>query len=173
MSTLVQAFSRQLKNEDTKGRKKAIEKELESKDVSELLREIKKDDIFSLKDSRSNIGKYIELLKIITEFAEDHVNYQLINKDTFIGNDETYASWNEVMKATYNKLKHAEDNKHDSTLNNRLLTEEFLNDPEKMRELDEFHKSKKGGKKTVPKKQKTTVKMKSKMRKKTAKKHRK
>ena len=26
MSTLVQAFSRQLKNEDTKGRKKAIEK---------------------------------------------------------------------------------------------------------------------------------------------------
>ena len=81
MSTLVKAFSIQLENEDTKSRKKAIEKELESKDVSELLREIKKDDIFSLKDSRSNIGKYIELLEIIAKFAEDHVNYQLIKKD--------------------------------------------------------------------------------------------
>ena len=172
MSTVVKAFSRQLKNEDTKSRKKAIEKELESKDVSELLREIRKDDIFSLKDSRSNIGKYIELLKIIAEFAEDHVNYQLINKDTYSGNDETYASWNKVVTQSYMALKHAEDNKHDSTLNNRLLTEEFLNDPEKMRELDEFH-SKKGGKKTVHKKKKTTVKKKPKRRKKTAKKHRK
>lgn len=172
MSTLVKAFSRQLKNEDTKSRKKAIEKELESKDVSELLREIRKDDIFSLKDSRSNIGKYIELLKIIAEFAEDHVNDQLINKDKYIGNDETHEKWNNVMKATYNKLKHAEDNKHDSELTLRLLTEEFLNDPEKMRELDEFH-SKKGGKKTVHKKKKTTVKKKPKRRKKTAKKHRK
>ena len=42
-----------------------------------------------------------------------------------------------------------------------------------MRELDEFHKSKKGGKKTVSKKKKTTVKKKSKMRKTTAKKYRK
>lgn len=172
MSTLVQAFSRQLKNEDTKSRKKAIEKELESKDVSELLREIKKDDIFSLKDSRSNIGKYIELLKIIAEFAEDHVNDQLINKDKYIWNDETHEKWNNVMTQSYMALKHAEDNKYDSELNLRLLTEEWLNDPEKMRELDEFHR-KKGGKKTVHKKKKTTVKKKSKMRKKTAKKYRK
>ena len=81
MSTLVEAFSIQLKNKDAKSRKEAIEKELESKNVSQLISEIKEDDIFSLKDSRSNIGKYIELLKIIAEFAEDHVNYQLIKKD--------------------------------------------------------------------------------------------
>lgn len=175
MSTLVKAFSRQLKNEDTKSRKKAIEKELESKDVSELLREIKKDDIFSLKDSRSNIGKYIELLKTIAEFSTEHVDYQLLHKDTDSWNDKTYESWNNVMTQTYNKLKHAEDNKDDSKLKLRLLTEEFLNDPEKLRELDEFHKSLKGGKKTVPKKKKTAVKMKkkSKMRKTTAKKYRK
>ena len=71
-------------------------------------------------------------------------------------------------------LKHAEDNKHDAELNNRLLREEWMNDDEKMRELEKFHKSmNKGGKKTVPKKKKTSVKKKSKMRKKTAKKYRK
>ena len=174
MSTLVKAFSIQLKNEDTKSRKKAIEKELESKDVSQLFREIKKDDIFSLKDSRSNIGKYIELLKIIAEFAEDHVNYQLINKDRHSGDDETHEKWNNVMTQSYDKLDHAKRNRHDAKLNNRLLAEEFLKDPKKMKELDEFHKSmKKGGKKTVPKKKKTVMKKKSKMRKKTAKKYRK
>ena len=141
MSTLVKAFSIQLENEDTKSRKKAIEQELESKDVSQLFREIKKDDIFSLKDSRSNIGKYIELLKIIAEFAEDHVNYQLINKDRYSGNDETHEKWNNVMTQSYMALKHAEDNKHDSALNNRLLGEEWMNDDEKMRELEKFHKS--------------------------------
>jgi len=174
MSTLVEAFSIQLKNENIRSRKKAIQKKLESKDVSELLSEIKKDDIFSLKDSRSNIGKYIELLKTIAEFAEDHVNYQLLHKDTDSWNDKTYESWNNVMTQTYNKLKHAEDNKDDSKLKLRLLTEEWLNDPEKMRELDELRESmKKGGKKAVPKKKKTSVKKKSKMRKTTAKKYRK
>jgi len=167
-----------LKNKDAKSRKKAIEKELESKDVSQLFREIKKDDIFSLKDSRSNIGKYIELLEIIAEFAEDHVNYQLNNKDRYSGNDETHEKWNNVMTQSYKKLDHAKHNKHDAKLNNRLLAEEFLKDPKKMRELEkfhesEFHKSNKGGKKTVPKKKKTVVKKKSKMRKKTAKKYRK
>lgn len=172
MSTLVEEFSIQLKNENKSSRKKAIEKKLESKDVSELLRDIKKDNIFSLKDSRSNIGKYIELLKIIAEFATEHVDYELINKDRYGGNDETHEKWNNVMTQSYMALKHAEDNKHDSELNLRLLGEEFLNDPKRMRELDEFNR-KKGGKKAVPKKKKTSVKMKSKMRKKTAKKYRK
>lgn len=174
MSTLVKAFSIQLKNKDAKSRKKAIEKELESKDVSQLFREINTGNIFSLKDSRSNIGKYIELLKIIAKFAEDHVDYQLLHKDTSIVNDETHEKWNNVMTQSYNKLNHAKDNKHDSTLNNRLLREEWMNDPEKMRELEEFHESmNKGGKKAVPKKKKKSVKKKSKMRKKTAKKYRK
>ena len=113
-------------------------------------------------------------MKTIAEFSTEHVDYQLLHKDTDSWNDKTYESWNNVMTQSYNKLKHAEKNKHDSELTLRLLTEEFLNDPEKMRELDEleFH-SKKGGKKTVHKKKKTTVKKKSKMRKKTAKKYRK
>jgi len=168
MSTLVEAFSIQLKNEDAESRKKEIEKELKSKDVSQLFREIKKDDIFSLKDSRSNIGKYIELLEIIAKFAEDHVNYQLLHKDTYSGDDETHEKWNNVMTQSYNKLDHAKHNKHDAELNNRLLQEEFLNDPKKMNQLNKYHESmNKGGKKAVPKKKKKSVKKKSKMRKKT------
>ena len=113
----------------------------------------KKTIFFHSKDSRSNIGKYIELLKIIAEFAEDHVNYQLINKDRHSGDDETHEKWNNVMTQSYDKLDHAKRNRHDAKLNNRLLAEEFLKDPKKMKELDEFHKSmKKEEKKTVPKK---------------------
>ena len=82
MSTLVKAFSIQLNNED---RKKAIKKELESKDVSELLSEIQEGDIFSL-NSRSNIGKYIELLEIIAEFASGKEIDHLINEDRYSGN---------------------------------------------------------------------------------------
>jgi hypothetical protein len=149
MSTLVEAFSIQLKNENIRSRKKAIQKKLESKDVSELLRDMEKDNlrnnIFSLKDSRSNIGKYIELLKIIAEFATEHVNYELINKDRHSGNDETHEKWNNVMTQSYMALKHAEDNKHNAELNNRLLGEEWMNDDEKMRELNELHESMKKG----------------------------
>ena len=87
-------------------------------------------------------------------------------------NDETHEKWNNVMTQSYNKLDHAKHNKHDAELNNRLLTEEWMNDDEKMRKLEELHESmKKGGKKAVPKKKKTSVKKKSKMRKKTAKKY--
>jgi hypothetical protein len=46
MSTLVKAFSTQLNNKNVRSRKKAIEKELKSKDISQLLRDIKNDDIF-------------------------------------------------------------------------------------------------------------------------------
>jgi hypothetical protein len=72
-------------------------------------------------------------LKIITEFATEHVDYQLINKDRHSGDDETHEKWNNVMTQSSNKLKHAEDNKDDSNLKLRLLTEEWLNDPQKMK----------------------------------------